>query len=457
MEGIWETVKGVIKTQMSPATFHLWIEPLTMEPGPGGELLLACPNPFALRWVQSHYLKLIQQVLTTAGNANLPVRLKLLTAPARPLALPQVVQPPLPLPPAGNRGGLNRAFTFDKFVVGSSNRLAFQASRALARNDTFYNRVLFLTSGPGLGKSHLSQAVGNFITSTKDAGRVLYITAENFANEMVQALKSGRMSDFKERFRKDCDILLLEEVQFLSGKEKIQAEVCYTLDTLMTQNKRLVFTSCYLPGEISQISQELRSRLTGGVITPIGPPDFPTRVQIMANKGENRGVQIPAKILEYLAEYVTEDVRRLESALDCLLARASLLDEPLSLRLAQEVLQDLRAVDARLSIPQIQKIVGDYYGVSLAEMLGRSRQKRLVRARQLAIYFSRIYTEKTMAQLGRLFQRSHASVVHALQTLERDRKILPRLAQEIQMLEQKLAQAQVKSGKPRASTLHTDA
>lgn len=214
-----------------------------------------------------------------------------------------------------------------------------------------------------------------------------YLTAENFANQMVQALKSGRMPDFKERFRKDCDVLLLEEVQFLSGKEKIQAEVCYTLDTLMDQNKRLVFTSCYLPGEISQLSQELRSRLTGGVITPIGAPDFPTRVQILAHKADHRGVQVPAKILEYLAEYVTEDVRRLESALDCLLARASLLKEPLSLRLAQEVLQDLRAVDARLSTPQIQKIVGDYYGVSLAEMLGRSRQKRLVRARQLAPLF----------------------------------------------------------------------
>jgi chromosomal replication initiator protein len=457
MEGIWETVRDVIKTQMPSATFHLWIEPLTLEPGPGGEVLLACPNPFALRWVQSHYLKMIQQVLASVGHASLPVRLKLLTAPARLPALPQVVQAPLPLPPAGNGRGLNRAFTFDQFVVGSSNRLAYQASRALAHNDTFYNRILFLTSGPGLGKSHLSQAVGNFIVSAKGPGKVMYLTAESFANEMVQALKGGRMSDFKERFRQDCDVLLLEGVQFLSGKEKIQAEVCYTLDTLMTQKKRLVFTSCYLPGEISQISQELRSRLTGGVITPIGTPDFPTRVKILANKAENRGVQVSVKILEYLAEYVVDDVRRLESALDCLLARTSLLEEPCNLHLAQEVLQDLRAVDARLSIPQIQKIVSDYYGVGLAEMLGRSRQKRLVRARQLALYFCRIYTEKTMAQLGRLFQRTHASVVHALQTLERDRKIHPRLAQEIQMLEQKLAQAQVKSGKPRASTLHTDA
>jgi chromosomal replication initiator protein len=459
MEGIWQNVKEMIKTQIPPATFNLWIEPLRVEPGPGPELWLACPNPFALRWVQAHYLKLIQQAVLNAGKPALPVKLKLLPAPSRAVALPAAVavQPALPLLAAGTGIGLNRAFTFDRFVVGSSNRLAYQASRALARNDTFYNRVLFLTSGPGLGKSHLSQAVGNFITSSKSGGKVLYLTAEHFANEMVAALKSGRMSDFKERFRKDCDVLLLEEVQFLSGKEKIQAEVCYTLDNLMGQNKRLVFTSCYLPGEISSLSRELRSRLTGGVITPIGPPDFPTRVQILADKAETRGVQVPVKILEYLAEYVTEDVRRLESALDCLVARGTLLNESFSLRLAQEVLQDLKAVECRLSIPQIQKMVGDYYGVGLAEMLGRSRQRRLVRARQVALYFSRIYTEKTMVELGRLFQRSHASVVHALQTLERDRKIHPRVAEELQVLEQKLAQAQVRSGKPRASTLHTDA
>ena len=161
--------------------------------------------------------------------------------------------------------------------------------------------------------------------------------------------------------------------------------------------------------------------------------------------------------MECLAEYVDEDVRRLESALDCLVARATLLDEPLSLRLAQEVLQDLKAVDTRLNTPDIQKIVSDYYGVSLPDLLGRSRQKRLVRARQMALYFCRIYTEKTMVELGRLFQRSHASVVHALQTLERDRKTQPRVAQELQLLEEKLAQAKVKSGAKRASCLRTDA
>jgi chromosomal replication initiator protein len=299
--------------------------------------------------------------------------------------------------------------------------------------------------------------VGNFLINSAAGREVHYLTAENFANQMVHALKNGQMSTFKERFRQDCDVLLLEEVQFLSGKEKIQAEVCYTLDTLMSQNKRLVFTSCYLPGEIGHLSQELRSRLTGGLITPIGPPDFSTRVNILDNKARSRGVQVSVKILEYLAEYVEEDVRRLESALDCLVARSTLLNEPFSLGMAHEVLQDLKAVETRLKTPDIQKIVGDYYGVSLPELLGRSRRKRLVRARQMALYFCRLYTEKTMVELGRLFQRSHASVVHALQTLERHRQSQPRVAQELQLLEEKLAQAKVRSGSRRASYLRTDA
>jgi chromosomal replication initiator protein len=458
MEAVWQAAKEIFKNQLPEATFDLWIEPLQADAGAGGELVLSCPNPFALRWVQANYLKLIRQTLETALNLRLPVHLKLLTAPVHPLAPLPVSQPSLPLiaeKPEARR--FNQAFTFDRFVVGASNRLAYQASQALARNDTFYNRILFLTSGPGLGKSHLSQAVGNFVSNSGRGRQVLYLTAENFANEMVGALKSGRMSTFKDRFRRDCDILLLEEVQFLSGKEKIQAEVCYTLDTLMGRNRRLVFTSCYLPGEISHLSQELRSRLTGGLITPIAPPDFSTRVNILDTKAKSRGVQVSVKILEYLAEYVHDDVRRLESALDCLVARSTLLNEPFSLRLAQEVLQDLKAVESRLHTPDIQKIVGDYYGVSLPELLGRSRQKRLVRARQMALYFCRLYTEKTMVELGRLFQRSHASVVHALQTLERDRKTQPRVAQELQLLEEKLAQAKVRSGSRPASSLRTDA
>ena len=456
MKAVWETIKASLKEQMSESGFHLWIEPLQVEPEKEDELTLVCPNPFALRWIKSNYLQIIRWGAKQVSGLNPGVRLTVSPTRSRPQTiLPWPKQPQLPL---GTRDGLtfNSSFTFEQFVVGSSNRLACQASQAMARNDTLYNRSLFLNSGPGLGKSHLSQAVGNFLTQTWPPGQILYLSAENFTNEMVAALRSGQMTSFKERFRK-CEVLMLEEVQFFSGKEKIQAEVCYTLDSLMTRHKRVVFTSCYLPGEISHLSQELRSRLTGGVIAPIGPPDFPTRVQILQKKAETRGIQISVKILEYLAEYIVDDVRRLESALDSMAARSTLLNDAVTLRLAQEVLQDLNAVNPSVSIPEIQKIVAGYYGVTMAELLGRSRQKRLVRARQMGLYFSRLYTDKTLVELGRLFQRSHASVVHALQTLERDRQTQPRLDQEVQLLEEKLALAKVKGGWSRASTLRSDA
>jgi chromosomal replication initiator protein len=446
MQEIWDVVKSDLKDRLSPSGFSLWIEPLQVDQGPQGELQLICPNPFALRWVMSHYLPHIHQVLAQVGH---PLPVKLLAAPPKSRALmppPAAEQLRLPLPGQGRKPGrsLNREFTFNKFVVGGSNRLAYSAAEALARKDTFFSGILFLQADPGLGKSHLAQAVGNCLLAAAPQASVMYVTAEDFANDMVRALKGDQMNRFKERYRRECEVLLMEEVQFFSGKDKIQAELCYTLDTLLDRRKKLVLTSCYLPGEISHLSQELRSRFTGGLITPIGPPDFSTRVDIMARKAEDRGASVPLQVLEHVAEHVTGDVRRLESALDCLLARSTLLGEPVSLRLAQEVLQDLKAVAPRLSVSQIQKIVCDYYQVNLREVLGRGRQKKLVRARQMGMYFSRLYTMKTLVELGRLFQRSHASVVHALQTLERDRQLQPRLEKEIKFLEEKMARAKVR-------------
>ncbi len=446
MQEIWEVVKSDLRDCLSPSGYSLWIEPLQVNLASQGELQLICPNPFALRWVTSHYLPHIQQVLAQSGHA-LPI--KLLPAPCQPRpAAPLPAADQLRLPLAGQgRGwgrGLNREFTFSKFVVGGSNRLAYHSAEALARTDTFFNGILFLTSTPGLGKSHLAQAVGNCLVATLPQASVFYVTAEDFANDMVKALKGDQMNRFKERYRGECEVLLMEEVQFFSGKEKLQAELCYTLDTLLDRRKKLVLTSCYLPGEISHLSQELRSRFTGGLITPIGPPDFPTRVSILASKAEERGVNIPPPVLEHVAEHISGDVRRLQSALDCLAARSTLLGEPVSLRLAQEVLQDLKAVAPRLSVGQIQRIVCDYYQVNLRELLGKGRQKKLVRARQLGLYFSRLYTKKTVVELGRLFQRSHTSVVHALQTLERDRQSQPRLEEEVKFLEEKMAQARVR-------------
>ncbi|OPX20021.1 MAG: chromosomal replication initiator protein DnaA [Desulfobacca sp. 4484_104] len=440
MEPAWIEVKHSLQGRLPAPVFKLWIEPLQVTRGSQGELVLGCPNAFALYWVRANYLNLIREEVERLLGAKFPIDLQVLTPVARQTTKLVPVQPVLPamknLAVPGR--GLNRSFTFDQFVVGAGNRFAFQASQALARNDKVYGRTLFLTSLPGLGKSHLSQAVGNHINTLSGGQRVLYLTAEDFANEMVTALKQGQMERFKDKFRHQCDILLLEDVHFLSGKEKIQTELCYTLDFLADQQKKLVFTSGYVPAEIPSLKKELYSRLGAGVITPIAPPDFDTRVKILAKKADDRGIKICRQVLECLATYVTQDVRQMESALDSLVAKSMLLPAPISLQLAEEVLSDFRVATGRLSMEKIQQLTCQVYQVSLEELTGRSRKKKLVRSRNLAIYLCRHYTQKTLKDLARAFKRTHSTILHALDKVERELQISPALGQELKFLEHKL-------------------
>jgi len=245
MDSHWEIVKQNFQTRLAASAYQLWIEPLQATQSDSGELILDCPNPFFLHWVHNNYLSDIAQEYQALTGRLIQVKLRLIKSERRVAVQPQSMQPCLPdfRKPDEMARLLNKSFTFERFVVGASNRLAFQASRALASDDTLYSKTLFLASQPGLGKSHLSQAVGNYIQSNLRLNRVLYLTAEDFTNEMVTALRQGNMSQFKEKFRRQCDALLLEGVHFLSGKEKIQSELCYTLDFLADLNKKLVFTS----------------------------------------------------------------------------------------------------------------------------------------------------------------------------------------------------------------------
>ncbi len=440
MESHWEQVKQIFKEKLSASAYQLWIEPLQMSLSPEGEILLDCPNPFFLKWVENHYLAAIRREFQALGGDEPEVRLRLLknerrvepAAPCRQHVLPNFARP------EGFSRLLNQHFTFERFVVGASNRLAFQASRALASDDTLYSRTLFLSAPSGLGKSHLSQAVGNYIQANFRRQGILYLTAEDFANEMVAALRQGTMPQFKEKFRRQCDTLLLEGVHFLSGKDKIQTELCYTLDFLADQNKKLVFTSPYLPAEIPQLRQELVSRFSAGVITPIEPPDFATRVQILSRKASDRQVRVPQEVLEHLATYLTQDVRQMVSALDNLLLKAATLKVPIDLELADQVLQDFQVARQRLRIEDIQQLTCRVYQVSLTELLGKSRRKKVVKARNLTIYLCRTYLQKNIRELARAFRRTHSTVLHSLECIERDRKTSPAFAAELAFLEEKL-------------------
>ena len=390
--------------------------------------------------MHNNYLTDIAREYQALTGSLTKIKLGLSKSPPRPEVQPPHLQPCLPdlRTPQGLARVLNQSFTFERFVVGASNRLAFQASRALASDDTLYSKTLFLSSQPGLGKSHLSQAVGNYIQTHFRSNRVLYLTAEDFTNEMVTALRHGNMSQFKEKFRRQCDTLLLEGVHFLSGKEKIQSELCYTLDFLADLNKKLVFTSPYLPAEIPHLRRELVSRLSGGVITPIDPPDFSTRVNILSHKASDFQARVPHEVLEHLATYLTQDVRQMVSALDNVILKAVTLKVPVDLGLADEVLQDFQVVSQRLKIADIQQLLAKLYQVRLDDLLGRSRKKKVVQARNLAIYLSRHYLQKSLKELARSFRRTHSTILHSLECVDRHLKVSPKFAAELEFLEKKL-------------------
>jgi chromosomal replication initiator protein len=440
MDRHWETVKHNFKTRLAASAYQLWIEPLRASQGDAGELILECPNPFFLHWVHNNYLTDIAHEYQTITGQIIQIRLGLMKSVTRSDPQPQFLQPALPdfKKPRGVMRLLNKSFTFDRFVVGASNRLAFQASRALASDDTLYSKTLFLTSQPGLGKSHLSQAVGNYIQSNFRSNRVLYLTAEDFANEMVAALRQGNMPEFKEKFRQQCDALLLEGVHFLSGKDKIQSELCYTLDILADLNKKLVFTSPFLPAEIPHLRQDMLSRLSAGVITPIDPPDFSTRIKILSRKASDRQLKVPQEVLEHLATYLTQDVRQMVSALDNVLLKAAALKIPVSLELTDEVLQDFQVVTQKLKIEDIQQLSAKVYQLSMEDLLGKSRKKKVVKARNLAIYLSRHYLQKNLRELARSFRRTHSTILHSLECVERDLKTSPKFTAELELLEKRL-------------------
>ena len=352
----------------------------------------------------------------------------------------------LPLPNENLRlqsGRLFRKeFTFDSFVVGGNNDFAYSASLALASRKDSQRNGLFLLSKTGMGKSHLSQAIGNHIVSINPTDRVYYITAEDFSNEMVQAFRHDAINKFKAKYRNQCDVLLLEDVHYLSGKERTQIELALTLDSLFESGKRIIFSSCYLPGDIPKLNDKLRSRLSCGLISTIDPPNFRTRVRILQKKARLNGYRFPENILDYLAGELTDDVRQLESGLNGVAAKSSLLGMPINLSLAESVVKNIVRQRKRITIEAIKKLVCKYYGVSIADVMSRSRKQTLVRPRQMAMYLARNYTDSPLQTIGKSFNRYHATALHSIKCIERGIKQNSAIKEQIGIFRQKLDSGQ---------------
>jgi chromosomal replication initiator protein len=333
---------------------------------------------------------------------------------------------------------LNKDFTFDRFVVGGNNEFAYSASKAMANGSSFKYNSLLMLAATGLGKSHLSHAVGHAILKKNPSCRVHYVTAEDFANDMIFSLKNKRIEEFKNKYRRCCDVLLLEEVHFLGGKEKTQIELGYTLDALSDSKKKIVFTSSIAPNEIPRMSKELSSRLTSGLITSIEGPDFKTRVKILHKKADELSLKLSEDIIDLLATHLKRDVRQMESALRYLKAKTELLKVKTDIDLAKEVLDCLSTGENFISPKQIEKLVCVYYKIDPDMLRSKSRKSIYTYPRNIYMYLSRIYTQQTLEQIGSHINRSHSTVLYASELIDHKMKKDKKLKHQIQFLKQKL-------------------
>ena len=433
---LWENIQDLLRARMSPEDFQLWVEPLGFD-RKGEEIILRCPSSYHLSGIKTGYADLIHAAAgeTLGGHPSLSLEVAAASrTPKRASGPAQMELPRLGL----TAPILNQRFVFKNFVTGKGNEFAFAAAKALAGDQKFYSNTLFLVSGTGLGKSHLTQAVGHQVLGLSPQARVAYLTAEDFTNQMIAALKRKSIEAFKERFRCYCDLLLLEGVQFLAGKDKTQEELGYTLDYLLNADKKVVFTGDQPPSQVSGLKRTLQSRLSSGVVVPIEPPDYETRVKILGRMAQDEGAYVEPEVLEYLAEQIAGDVRRLQSALVGMLARSSLTGQSLNLRMAAEVVGQIEVALRRVSPGEIMELVCRVYSMDKDTLTGKSRRKLVTHPRNLAMYLCRQHTPASYAELGRLFNRDHATVMYGVDKIDRQMKNDAKLGQEVGYLEQRL-------------------
>jgi chromosomal replication initiator protein len=314
---------------------------------------------------------------------------------------------------------LRKDYTFDQFVVGKNNDFAYSAALSLAVRKNVQQQSLFLLSKSGLGKSHLSQAIGHQILSQFPGEHVYYMTAEDFTNEMVASFKANTVNQFKEKYHKMCDVLLLDDIQYLSGKDRTQIELAYTLDSLFNDNKKIIFSSCYAPSQIPKLNENLRSRLNCGLISSIDPPDYQTRLKILKTYAKGNGWGVSNDVAEFLASELSQDVRQLKSGLANVVTKASLLGCSLDVELAASVINNMVQKSKDITINLIKKMVCNYYKVTPKELISRSRKQSIVRPRQVGIYLARRYTDQPLQVIGKSFNRYHATALHAISAVEK--------------------------------------
>jgi chromosomal replication initiator protein len=428
MEKVWHEVLSNMEKVLTSHTFTTWIQPLRFLDVKGNILYLESPNNFFREMVKENYLSMIEEAVSAISGTKFAVELQLSTkvrqdTPSGTETVPVEKEKEFTLPPdPGNSpeffSKLNPKYTFDTFVCGAGNQFAYAAAQAVANKPGTNYNPLFIYGGVGLGKTHLLTAIGNHILSVNSSARICLYTSEKFMNEMINCIRYKKMEEFRNKFR-SMDILLIDDIQFMAGKEATQEEFFHTFNSLHESHKQIVVSSDKFPKDMAGLEQRLRSRFEWGLIADIQPPDIETKVAILKRKSETDDISLPDDVALFLASSSTSNVRELEGMLIRLGAFASLTGSKITLSMAKEVLKDIIVEKNRdISVEMIQKFVAEYFSIKISDMKSDKRLKTLVIPRQIAIYLCRDLTKSSYPEIGEKFGgKDHSTIIHSFKKI----------------------------------------
>ena len=422
-ENVWEQILARIESKVNRHSYHTWFRPTRFLEDTGQTVTVQVPNELFRNWLTKHYAGIIGEATGELQRQGTKIAFVTENPSPSKTAPATASAGNTPSPQSHNVARLNQRYTFDRFVVGPSNQFAHAAARAVAEAPSRSYNPLFLYGGVGLGKTHLMHAIGQYLKTRTPDLALTYVSSERFMNEMINAVRYDRILDFRERYR-SMDILLVDDIQFLAGKEGTQTEFFHTFNSLYDSQRQIVISSDCPPHEIPSLEERLRSRFEWGLIADIQPPDLETKVAILKKKAETETIPLPDNVALYIAGKIKSNVRELEGSLIRLIAYASLTGSQISLPLAQDVLRDiLDRDDPKVTIEMIQKYIANYYSLKISDLKSRNNSKLVALPRQIGMYLSKTLTGASLPQIGKSFGgKHHSTVLYSIRKVEGARK-----------------------------------
>ncbi len=451
MDNIWEKALSVLQSEVNEQVYNAWFSPIRQASLQENTIFLSVPNKFFENWIREKYFSLIKAAILQASGKEMSIQFDVSETSSPPDENVETVPEksgPAPVPAVEQREkerssmhwlksmlggtrqmpesryqeiGLNPKYTFDNFVVGSSNRFAHAAALSVCDNLSKSYNPLFIYGGVGLGKTHLMQAIGHAVIKKNPKIKTLYISSEEFTNQLISAIRTKTTPKFRNMYR-NVDVLLIDDIQFIAGKNSTQEEFFHTFNTLYDDHKQIVLSSDRSPQEIPGLEERLVSRFVWGLIADIQPPDFETRIAIFEKKCENESVEMPQDVLFFLAEKIKTNIREMEGALIRVVAYAKLTGRNISVDLAKEVLKGMIIEEEKkISVDQIQSTVAGYFNMNVSDMKSKKRTRTIAYPRQMAMYLSRTLTDYSLPEIGEFFGgRDHSTVLHACDKIEKE-------------------------------------